>query len=46
MIGRLKVKNHLKRWFFLDFWLDFLAEEAGFELAVGITLRTLSRRMT
>ena len=24
----------------------FMAEEAGFEPAVGITLRTLSRRMT
>ena len=27
-------------------FIDYLAEEAGFEPAVGITLRTLSRRMT
>ena len=26
--------------------LDYLAEEAGFEPAVGLTLRTLSRRVT
>ena len=27
-------------------FIDYLAEEAGFEPAVGLTLRTLSRRVT
>jgi hypothetical protein len=27
-------------------FIDYLAERAGFEPAVGITTRTLSRRMT
>ena len=40
----LKVKNPCKSMTYKGF--NTLAEEAGFEPAVGITPRTLSRRMT
>ena len=44
-IGYSKQTDEKKPMIYMGFY-QFLAEEAGFEPAVGITLRTLSRRVT